>query len=93
MSKYYIIPRGSEKPYQKLILSWHTGIDATEVKDGNFVLNEEAVELLDNYPEKTVTVNKTEVIARDILKTYPITDIRDVIFKEAVAETEIITIK
>lgn len=84
MSKYYIIPRGSEKPFQKLILNSYTGIDAIETEDGNFILNEEAVELLDNFPYKMVTINDKEVIAKDSLKAYPLKAEKNIIFKKEI---------
>lgn len=90
MSKYYIIPKGEEKPFQKLLLNAYTGIDAIESEDGNFILNEEAVKLLDNFPGKTVTVNETEVIAKDTLKAYPVMEAKDVVFKVVITEEEII---
>jgi hypothetical protein len=79
MSKYLIIPEGDEKPFQKLLLTWHTGIDAIDAKDC-FILNEEAFKLLDNYPTKTVSIGEVQVIAKDALKIYPLKDEKDIIF-------------
>jgi hypothetical protein len=88
MEKFIIIPKGQEKPYQKVMLNWYTGIDAIETADGNFILNEEAVALLDKFPGFKVTIADKEVIAKDTLKAYPLKAAKDIIFKQEAERIE-----
>ena len=90
MAKYYIIPKLQVTPYKRLLLAWHTGIDPAPLENGDYILNKEAVQLLDNFPFKTVIVNETEVNAKVELLKYPLVDEKDLIFKQTVAEQEII---
>jgi hypothetical protein len=60
------------------MLNWFTGIDAIEAEDGNFILNEECLQLL--KLEKTV-IDKKEIDLKSTLSSYPIKDKKDIIFK------------
>jgi hypothetical protein len=81
MEKYYVIPKGSEKPFQKLILNWHTGIDAIEASDGNYILNEEAVKLLDIYPEIFVNIDEKSISVSEEVVKFEIKELKDIVFK------------
>lgn len=81
MSRYYILPKGDELPYHQLKITWFSGLDPVEIASGDFILNEEAVKLLDSYPSKTVTVDEKEVNAKTELQKYPVKEAKDIIFK------------
>jgi hypothetical protein len=75
--RYVLIPKGSEKPYQKVLLAWHTGIDAVETEIG-FILNEEVLALFNNYPEK--------LSIKQALMGYPLKESKDIIFEREMIE-------
>jgi hypothetical protein len=81
MEKYLIIPRGKETPYRKLLLAWHTGIDPVVLANGDFILNDGCLDLVKNYPEKTVTVDAKIVTIENALKVYPLKNASEIIFK------------
>lgn len=56
--KMAIIPDGQQKPFQKVLLSWHDGIDCVQIKSGEWIISESDYKRL---PE-TLTVTKTEVV-------------------------------
>ena len=56
--KFVIIPDGQEKPFQKVLLTWHDGIDAVQVKDLTWVIAESDYKRL----PVTLTVTKTEIV-------------------------------
>ena len=52
MSTYIVIPKGEEKPFQKVILDWHTGIDAIEIKDGTFIIEEKVYNFIGQFDKE-----------------------------------------
>lgn len=41
-----IIPRAEASKYRKIKLAWHTGIDAIELRNGDYFLKEECFDML-----------------------------------------------
>lgn len=82
MDKYIIIPTGEELPFQKVILDWHTGIDAIEIKDGTFVIDEKVYNLLkEKYCDRTVSIKDKEETIESFLSKCSIIDEKNIIFK------------
>ena len=47
--RYILINRGLKTAYRKVIFVWHSGIDAVEFADGNFVLPDRVIPIVDQY--------------------------------------------
>jgi hypothetical protein len=46
---WIIIPQGLATAYRKVIFVWHTGIDAVELADGKYTLNERVLSIVEKY--------------------------------------------
>ena len=56
--KFVIIPDGQQKPFQKVMITWFDGIDAVQIKSGEWIIAESDYKRL----PATLTVTKTEII-------------------------------
>lgn len=80
MSKYLIIPKGNEKPFQKLLLTPWNGIDAIEIASGDFIIGEVCIPELIKSPVN-ITISNKEVSAKTELLKYPLADETTIVFK------------
>lgn len=80
MSKYYVIPKTLASQFKQIVLVWHTGVDAVEIEDGNYILSEASFNLLNDY-KHNITVSEKQVQATVELKKYPLVDEKDITWK------------
>ena len=82
--RYIEIPEADAPALKQYKINWHTGIDPVQIKDGTWVLNIEAVNLL---PEKLVITDIAEKVITADLRVYlisiPTKVLTTVDFKEA----------
>ncbi len=63
-----IIPRAEAHKYRKILINWHTGIDAIELADGDYFISEECLNMLtDDFEFKKIKI-KTELMKLKIKK-------------------------
>lgn len=89
MAKFYVIPKELAPQFKQVILEWWKGVDATEIKDGSYIISEWAYNELKKY-NRTITVADKEVSVATELVKYPLVDEKNVIFKEPEAIEQII---
>ena len=46
---WIVINKGLATAYRRVVLVWHTGIDAVELADGNFVLPDRVLPIVEKY--------------------------------------------
>jgi hypothetical protein len=63
--RFILINKGQETAFRKVKLAWHTGIDAIEIADGNFVLPERVLPIIRDFPKPNLY---------DALKNRPIVE-------------------
>jgi len=61
-----IIPNGSEKPFYKVLINWHSGIDATQLKDLTWCIAESDYLRLPKTITKEVEVTKDNFVTYDV---------------------------
>ena len=55
---WILINKGIATAYRKVKLVWHTGIDAIELSDGNFVLPDRVMTIVEKYNKGLATALK-----------------------------------